>query len=120
MKGVEWGPLYNQFKDIVVDTAELEKEISALMADYDVTNRKGIYTYVLTRQEKYLSVRAFDRRIKEATYNRQAGICKICRKHFDFEEMEADHITPWSQGGKTLAENCQMLCKECNRRKSDI
>ena len=120
MKGIEWGPLYNQFKDIVVDTTELEKEISALMADYDVTNRKGIYTYVLTRQEKYLSVRAFDDRMKCAAYERQAGICKICGKHFEIEEMEADHITPWSQGGKTLAENCQMLCRECNRRKSDI
>ena len=120
MKGLEWGPLYNQFKDIVVNTTELEKEISALMADYDVTNRKGIYTYVLTRQEKYLSVRAFDDRMKGAAYERQAGICKICGKHFEIEKMEADHITPWSQGGKTLAENCQMLCRECNRRKSDI
>ncbi|MBQ9772675.1 MAG: DUF262 domain-containing protein [Lentisphaeria bacterium] len=120
MKGIEWGPLYNQFKDIVVDTADLEKEISALMVDDDVTNRKGIYTYVLTRQEKYLSVRAFDNRMKRTAYERQAGICKICGKYFEIEEMEADHITPWSQGGKTLSENCQMLCRECNRRKSDI
>ena len=120
MKGIEWGPLYNQFKDIVVDTADLEKEISALMVDDDVTNRKGIYTYVLTGQEKYLSVRAFDNRMKRTAYERQAGICKICGKHFEIEEMEADHITPWSQGGKTLSENCQMLCRECNRRKSDI
>ena len=32
--------------------------------------------------------------------------------------MEADHITPWHEGGKTNEDNCQMLCKECNRRKS--
>ncbi len=34
--------------------------------------------------------------------------------------MEADHITPWIEGGKTVPKNCQMLCKECNRRKSDV
>ena len=33
-------------------------------------------------------------------------------------DMEADHITPWSEGGKTIEENCQMLCKEHNRRKA--
>jgi 5-methylcytosine-specific restriction endonuclease McrA len=32
--------------------------------------------------------------------------------------MEGDHIDPWHSGGKTNAVNCQMLCKECNRRKS--
>lgn len=120
MKGIEWGVLYNQFKDKVIDTAELEAEISRLMADDDVTGKKGIYHYVLTRQEKYLSVRTFDNRMKRTAYERQKGICKKCGKHFELEQMEADHITPWSQGGKTLAENCQMLCKDCNRKKSDI
>ena len=120
MKGLEWGVFYNQFKDIVIDTAELEKEIATLMADDDVTSKKGIYPYVLTRQEKYLSVRAFDNRMKRTAYEKQKGICKKCGKHFEIEQMEADHITPWSKGGKTDADNCQMLCKDCNRRKSDI
>jgi 5-methylcytosine-specific restriction endonuclease McrA len=39
-------------------------------------------------------------------------------KNFEIQEMEADHITPWNLGGKTIAENCQMLCKGCNRTKS--
>ncbi|MBR4631670.1 MAG: HNH endonuclease [Treponema sp.] len=56
---------------------------------------------------------------KLQAYTKQNGICKTCGKHFELEEMEADHITPWSQGGKTNLENCQMLCRECNRRKSD-
>ena len=120
MKGTDWGFLYNQYKDIIVDTSALEREIATLMADDDVTSKKGIYPYVLTRQEKYLSVRAFDNRMKRTAYEKQNGICKKCGKHFELEQMEADHITPWSQGGKTLAENCQMLCKDCNRKKSDI
>ena len=120
MKGLEWGVFYNQFKNIAIDTAELEKEIASLMADEDVTSKKGIYPYVLTRQEKHLSVRAFDNRMKRSAYEKQKGFCKKCGKHFEIEQMEADHITPWSQGGKTIAENCQMLCRDCNRRKSDI
>ena len=120
MKGLEWGFIYNQFKDIVVDTAELEKEITALMADDDVKNKKGIYLYVLDRQEKHLNIRAFENSMRRSAYEKQKGICKKCGKHFEIEQMEADHITPWSKGGKTTADNCQMLCKDCNRRKSDI
>ena len=118
MKGINWGALYNQFKDVTYDTNKLEKEIQELMIDDDVTNKKGIYIYVLTRNEKYLNIRAFTDNQKRSAYERQQGICKTCGKHFDIKEMEADHITPWHAGGQTNSENCQMLCRECNRRKS--
>ena len=118
MKGINCGALYNQFKDVTYDTNKLEKEIQDLMIDDDVTNKKGIYIYVLTRNEKYLNIRAFTDDQKRSAYERQQGICKTCGKHFDIKEMEADHITPWHAGGQTNAENCQMLCRECNRRKS--
>ena len=120
MKGIDWGTLYNQYKDIMVDTAAFEKEIAGLMADDDVTNSKGIYYYVLDHQEKHLNIRAFDNRMKRTAYENQEGICPKCGKHFEIEQMQADHITPWSKGGKTIAENCQLLCSDCNRRKSDI
>jgi hypothetical protein len=118
MKGIEWGFLYNEFKDKNPDSKKLEKEITKLMQDQDVTNKKGIYWYVLNRKEKHLNIRAFDDNQKREAYERQKGICKVCRKHFKIEEMEADHIKPWHEGGKTSADNCQMLCKEDNRRKS--
>jgi hypothetical protein len=117
MKGIEWGELYNKFKNKKLDSKKLEKEISELMQDEDVTNHKGIYLYVLTRDEKYLNIRAFNDKQKRMAYERQKGICPKCNKHFEIKDMEGDHITPWSEGGKTSPENCQMLCKECNRRK---
>lgn len=120
MKGVDWGVLYNQFKDGLYDTAELEDEIKALMIDDDVNRKKGIYPYVLTRDEKYLSIRAFTEAERRGAYERQGGICPRCGQHFEIGGMEADHITPWSQGGKTNAANCQMLCREDNRRKGAI
>ena len=111
--------LYNKYKDAEFDTIKLEEEIKKLILDDDVTKKSGIYPYVLTRNEKYLSIRVFSDNEKLQAYTKQNGICKICGKHFELEEMEADHITPWSQGGKTNLENCQMLCRDCNRRKSD-
>lgn len=118
MKGIKWGVLYNEFKDKKFDATKLEKEISTLMEDTDVGNKKGIYTYVLTGKEKHLNIRAFDDKQKRESYERQKGICVVCKEHFEINEMEADHITPWHEGGKTTAENCQMLCREDNRRKS--
>jgi hypothetical protein len=120
MKGVDWGDLYNQFKGGLYDTAELENEIKALMIDDDVTRKKGIYSYVLTRDEKHLAIRAFTPAQRREAYERQGGICPVCGKHYEIDGMEADHITPWSQGGKTNAANCQMLCREDNRRKGAI
>ncbi len=118
MKGVNFGILYNQFKDTAFDSKKLETEITHLMQDEDVTKKSGIYEYVLTRNEKYLSIRAFTDKMKREAYERQQGICTHCKKHFELSEMEADHITPWHSGGKTTSENCQMLCRNCNRTKS--
>lgn len=118
MKGIEWGYLYNRFNTKIFDTAELENQIARLMMDEDVTKKSGVYSYLLTGEERYLNIRAFNDNQKREAYERQIGICPKCGKHFELEEMEADHITPWHEGGKTISENCQMLCKRDNREKS--
>jgi hypothetical protein len=120
MKGIEWGELYNQYKDVTYDTNKLEEEVTRLMIDEDVTKKSGAYLYVLTGKEKYLNIRAFTDKQKVETYERQKGICVVCGVEFQINEMEADHITPWHEGGKTSSDNCQMLCKYDNRRKSGI
>ena len=120
MKGVDWGILYKQFKNEIFDYQKIDEEVKRLILDDDVTKKTGIYPYILTRKEKYLSIRAFTEAQKLAAYERQNGICADCGHHFELSQMEADHITPWHAGGKTIAENCQMLCRDCNRRKSGI
>lgn len=118
MTTVNWGELHNQFKDHDLDPKKLEMEVKELMQDEDVTKKSGIYPYILTRQERFLNIRAFTDRMKREAYERQNGICPFCKNQFELDEMEADHITPWHEGGKTIAENCQMLCKQDNRTKS--
>lgn len=119
MAHVNWGELHNQYKDKKLNAAKLETEIKELMQDEDVTKKSGIYPYVLTRRENYLSIRAFTDKMKREAYERQNGICPFCKKKYDISEMEADHITPWHEGGKTIVENCQMLCKTHNRAKGN-
>jgi hypothetical protein len=118
MKGVAWGELYNTFGKEKFDSSEMEKQIKTLLMDDDVTKKPGIYPYLLAKDEKYLNIRTFTDSQKRAAYEKQNGICPICKEHFEINEMEGDHITPWSEGGKTQSDNLQMLCKNCNRRKS--
>ncbi len=119
MKGIDWGLLFNAHKDENLDPATLEAETARLMADDEVTKKRGVYGYLLTRNEKHLSIRSFTDSNKRTLYERQKGICTACKKHFEIDQMEADHLTPWAQGGKTELDNGRMLCRDCNRRKSD-
>ena len=118
MKGVDWGSLYNEYKDANLDPVAIEAVTVKLVMDDDISNKAGIYPYILTRDEKYLNIRGFTPAMRQKAYELQDGICKSCNKEFEIYQMEADHIKPWVEGGKTNEGNCQMLCKECNRRKS--
>lgn len=122
MRGLEWGIFYNKYKSINYDSGKLEKRIKELIDDDEVQSKKGIYEFLLSgeREQKVLNLREFPDKIKIKVYERQKGICPMCdsKKHYEFDEMEADHIIPWNKGGKTVEENCQMLCMPHNRTKS--
>ncbi|MCM1022039.1 MAG: DUF262 domain-containing protein [Muribaculum sp.] len=117
MKGLDWAEMFDEFGENTYDTATLEKQIHDLMEDDEIMKKAGIYRYVLSGDLHDLSFRAFDKKQKREAYERQKGICVHCGKHFELEGMEADHIKPWKEGGTTVAENCQMLCRNCNRIK---
>ena len=88
MRGVDWGFLYNTYKDTKYDSKKIETEVAKLMEDEDVGNKKGIYEYILTRKEKYLNIRAFSPNQKREAYEKQKGICPVCKKHYEIEEKE--------------------------------
>lgn len=120
MKGVPWGLIYNKWKDTPIDPVAMEQRVAALMEDDEITSKPGIYRFVFDGRESHLSIRKFTDKHKREAFERQRGVCPVCAKIFDINDMEADHITPWHSGGRTVPENCQMLCKEDNRRKSGI
>ena len=124
----EWGFLYNKYHNNKYNPNELEREVSRLMLDDDVTKKAGIFEYVLSerkpKDEKHLSLRTFSDSQKLKAYERQKHRCPLCQKkgiedEYAFEDMQGDHIIPWCRGGTTTDDNLQMLCRDCNNGKSD-
>ncbi len=125
MRGLPWGLIFNKYRYGKYDQSVMARAVSGLMADEEIQNKRGIFEFLFDMNQKHLNLRQFDNATKRTIYQKQAGICPYCantenaNKVWKFEEMEGDHIMPWSQGGKTIPENCQMLCKHHNRAKSD-
>ena len=124
----EWGILYNKYHTNSYNTNIIETDIQRLIADDDVTKKSGIVQYLLSPRtefdEKYLSIRAFTQSQKLRAYEAQNHRCPICMRNgieveYTIDEMQADHIVPWSKGGRTIDSNLQMLCTKCNNDKSN-
>ena len=104
-------------KILQFDADAMEARIKELFANPDISRNKGVYEYLITGNERAVSIRAFPESDKIIMYERQNHKCAICKKTFDISQMHGDHIIPWSQGGKTTLDNGQMLCTDCNLRK---
>lgn len=115
MLSVPWNELYDEYGQKDLDADDLESHVKELMSDDEVERKSGIYTFVLSGDERALGLRAFNDNQRLEAYERQDGVCPMCSKHFEFDDMDGDHILPWSRGGKTISENCQMLCVKDNR-----
>lgn len=121
MKGIEWGELYNKFKSNTYNSSYLEKRYIEILKDDEVEGKdtKKIYFYLITGELKYLSLRVFSDKQKLVAFEKQNGVCVKCTNIFTLDILEGDHIIPWSKGGKTTQDNCQLLCKKCNASKSN-
>ena len=137
MKGLEWGRLYAAYHGKSYDPKKMSDEVKRLAADSYVTNRKGIFEYLLggSVDKKLLAVRVFDDKVKQVAYAKQTQAaeakgesnCPLCAigdttnksKIYRLSEMDADHVSAWSKGGESTAENCQMLCSTHNRAKGN-
>ena len=137
MRGLEWGRLYEKYHKKAYDPKKVSAEVQRLYSDPYIKNRKGIFEYILggSIDTKLLEVRVFDEAIKKTVYTTQTvaaekkgkSNCPHCAighdanksKIWKLVEMDADHVTAWSKGGKTSIKNCEMLCKTHNRAKGN-
>lgn len=137
MRGIEWGRLYEAYKDTSYNPQDVSTKVKELYSDPYVKNRKGIFEYILSGSvdTKLLDVRVFDEAIKKMVYKQQTekakeenvSNCPLCavsnnankNKIWTIKEMEADHVTAWSKGGSTSLDNCEMLCMTHNRSKGN-
>ena len=137
MCGLEWGRLYEEYHKKTYNPAEVSAQVHKLYGDLYIKNRKGVFEYILggSVDTRLLVVRDFDEPTKKAVYTIQSdnakakgeSNCPLCAighdanksKIWKFEEMDADHVSAWSKGGATTAENCQMLCRTHNQAKGN-
>lgn len=137
MRGLEWGRLYEEYHGKSYDPKKMSTDVNSLAADSYVTNRKGIFEYLLggSVDKKLLAVRVFDDKVKRVAYAKQKQAaeakgesnCPLCAigknanksRIYKFDEMDADHVSAWSKGGESSAKNCQMLCITHNRAKGN-
>lgn len=137
MQGLEWGRLYEQYRSQPYDPAKVSESVRRLYGDPSVKRRKGVFEYILggEREPSLLEIRLFEESTKRAVYEKQTqeaqakgeSNCPLCAighdanksRIYDFKEMDADHVTAWSKGGASTAENCQMLCKTHNQAKGN-
>ena len=54
--------------------------------------------------------------VMDKVWNRDGGKCVKCGSQ---ENLEFDHIIPFSKGGATTYRNMQLLCKKCNLDKTN-
>lgn len=137
MVGLNWGELYERFHHNGYNHTEVSAQVSKLLADDFVQNRRGVFEYVLggCQDSRLLNIRLFDKATARKAYQRQTeeakakGVsnCPLCavgheanqRRIWDIKDMDADHVSAWSKGGATTLDNCQMLCKTHNRSKGN-
>ena len=137
MKGLEWGRLYEAYHGKSYDPKKMSDDVKRLAADPYVTSPKGIFEYLLggSVDKRLLAVRVFDDKVKRVAYAQQTqaaqaeGVsnCPLCAmgdttnksRLYKLAEMDADHVSAWSTGGDSTAENCQMLCITHNRAKGN-
>lgn len=139
MKGLEWNRLYEKFHMTSYNPADVNAKVTVLRGDQFIHTLKGIYEYVLggckDEDARLLDLRLFDDATKRAAYHQQTTAahsagksnCPTCAngtnnnkdRIYEMDEMEADHVTAWSKGGKTDLANCEMLCVPHNRSKGN-
>ena len=137
MRGLEWGRLYHTYHNNPYNPNIVKLQVRRLFEDECVTDKKGIFEFILgdRKDKKLLNIRYFDEHEKKVIYHRQTkeaeqkgeSNCPLCAlgdnanktKIWAFKDMDADHVTAWSNGGETNPDNCQMLCKTHNRAKGN-
>ena len=137
MRGLEWGILYEEFHSKPYDPKQISMQVKELYSDPYVKSRKGVFEYILggSVDSKLLDVRIFDEATKKSIYAEQTSKatsenisnCPLCaighdankQKIWNLADMDADHVSAWSKGGKTTPANCEMLCKTHNRAKGN-
>lgn len=75
-----------------------------------------LFTFLLLSFCSFSQSRYIPKITKQIVYTRDGGVCQCCGSSL---QLEYDHIIPFSCGGNSSIHNVQLLCRKCNRSKSN-
>lgn len=111
----------DHFFKIDKELGDLSHKAEIVKEFYDRKKTDGSIDLVelINKGTKYREIN-IERRIpdsvKREVWNRDGGRCSRCGSR---EKLEFDHIIPYSKGGGNTARNIELLCMDCNRKKSN-
>ena len=103
-------------EEIIVDVKDFK---SATLANLELMLVDLIYNHVLLSPSAFSQSRNITIERKKDVKKRDKCICQICQEIFKEEELQVDHIFPYSLGGSNQVYNLMAICKECNQDKSN-
>ncbi len=93
--------------------------VSSASADWSAAT-DAVATTTTTKQIKQLKKKPSRVEIKDALLEKYGSLCQGCGIALDARYLELDHMMPLSDGGTDDVENRILLCRTCNRTKSNL
>ncbi|MGX9340858.1 HNH endonuclease [Mycoplasma sp. 4044] len=130
--------LYTKMRNI--DSKTFKERAKIFYKDYIEARKSGLidtsrskvmyfvdFLEAMLKDIKIDQKRFFDSKIKLELFNAKKFIennvelskCAECDNKFNYNELQVDHIKAWSKGGRTVRDNAQLLCSQCNKIKSN-
>jgi len=119
-------PLFNRHLSSLVETFrhtffEKDEAKEEFKENRNSTFQRGMITRIdeiLQTEIGNPEPRLFPKKMIQDKLIEQGGCCQKCNRSIvDGDKYEGDHILPWSQKGKTVFENLQVLHQGCHKAK---
>jgi len=101
-------------EEIPEEMAEMQCTVFGHICPVIFVAEEETETAELRRRGRYIPFKVKMRVVRRDNYT-----CQICGRHLLDDEVEFDHIIPFSKGGSSEEHNIRLTCFKCNRKKSD-
>ena len=118
MAGVPWGEYYNDYGREQFNPSEVMSEMERLLKDDSVTNKQGVFDYLLCGDISSLKLRKFTDGETRSLLEKQGGYCAHCGCEVDAKDARISCVKPWPNGPVSV-DNAEVLCKKCDRDKKN-
>lgn len=101
-----------------VEEKQLEEMTNSTLSSLESVLINNIYDHIL-KNPSISPSRSVSPQKRALVIERDKCTCQICEEDLVDDEIEIDHIFPYSYGGSSNVTNLMVLCKRCNRDKTN-